>query len=106
MACRPPPQHCQKFNDQSVVSSIFSRAASISCHYRSHAQSSTMISKRAAARFAFVALLALVVGTGIYIVTRHQSPVMVSSKTASFTLTADELFSEYKANEVAADDKY
>ena len=65
-----------------------------------------MISKRAAARFAFVALLALVVGTGIYIVTRHQSPVMVSSKTASYTLTADELFSEYKANEVAADDKY
>ena len=65
-----------------------------------------MITKRAAARYAFVALLALVVGSGIYIVNRPRSLVMVSSRTPSYTLTADQLFSEYKANEVAADDKY
>jgi tRNA_anti-like len=65
-----------------------------------------MISKRAAGRFAFVALLALVVGGGIYIVTRPRSLVMVSSKPPSYTLTADQLLLEYKANEVAADDKY
>ena len=65
-----------------------------------------MISKRAAARYAFVALFALVVGSGIYIVACSRSPVMDSSKTPSYTLTADQLFSEYKANEVAADNKY
>jgi hypothetical protein len=65
-----------------------------------------MISKRAATRFAFVALLALVVSSGIYVVNRPRSLVMVSSKTPSYTLTADELFSEYKADEVAADNKY
>jgi len=65
-----------------------------------------MISKRAAARFAFFALLAMVVGSGIYIVARPRSLVTVSSKTASYTLTADQLFSEYKANEAAADNKY
>jgi hypothetical protein len=65
-----------------------------------------MISKRGAARYAFVGLLALVVGSGIYIVTRPRSPVMVSSKTPSYTLTADQLLVEYKANEVAADNKY
>lgn len=65
-----------------------------------------MISKRAAARYAFVALFALVVGSGIYIVARPRSLVMVSSKTPSYTLTADQLFFEYKANEVAADNKY
>ena len=65
-----------------------------------------MISKRAAARFVFVALLALVVGSGIYIVARPRSLVMVSSKTPSYTLTADQLYSEYKADEVAADNKY
>ena len=65
-----------------------------------------MSSKRAAARFAFFALLALVVGSGIYIVARPRSLVTVSSKTASYTLTADQLFSEYKADEVAADNKY
>ena len=65
-----------------------------------------MISKRAAARYAFVALFALVVGSGIYIVACSRSPVMDSSKIPSYTLTADQLFSEYKANEVAADNKY
>ena len=59
-----------------------------------------MISKRAAVRFAFVALLALVV------VACPRSPVVVSSKTSSYTLTAEQLLSEYKADEAAADNKY
>ena len=66
-----------------------------------------MISKRATAvRYAFVALFALVVGSGIYIVGRPRSLVTVSSKTPSYTLTADQLLFEYKADEVAADNKY
>jgi hypothetical protein len=65
-----------------------------------------MISKRATARFAFAVLLALVVGSGIYIVTHPRSPVTVSSRAPSYTLTADQLFSEYKADEAAADNKY
>jgi hypothetical protein len=65
-----------------------------------------MISKRATARFAFAVLLALVVGSGIYIVTRPRSLVTVSSRAPSYTLTADQLFSEYKADEAAADNKY
>ena len=65
-----------------------------------------MSSKRAATRFAFFALMALVIASGIYIVARPRSPVMVSSKTPSYTLTADQLLFEYKANEGAADEKY
>jgi len=65
-----------------------------------------MISKRTVARYTFVALLALVVGSGIYIVAHPRSDVMASSKTPSYTLTADQLFSEYNADEVAADNKY
>jgi hypothetical protein len=67
-----------------------------------------MISKRAAARFAFVALFALMLGSVIYIVACPQSPKtqQVNSKTPSYTLTADQLFFEYKADEVAADNKY
>jgi hypothetical protein len=65
-----------------------------------------MISKHAATRVAFAALLALVVGSGIYIVTRPRSLVMVSSKTPSYTLTADQLLFEYNSNEIAADNKY
>lgn len=65
-----------------------------------------MISKRAAARFAFIALLALVVGSGIYIVARPRSVVVITSKTPTYILTADQLSAEYKADEVAADNKY